>query len=301
MGESLCRIFEFQSKKVRRINHLGDWGTQFGMLVAHMMEQYPDYLDSMPNLTDLETFYTQAKQKFKKDEEFKKKSQEFVVKLQAYDESVLKAWKILCSISKEYYKIIYKRLDISLEDYGESYYNEMIPGVIEELKSKKLTKMDQGALCMYLPKEKVPLMLIKSDGGYNYDTTDMAAVWFRLVKWKAQRVVYLTDVGQYPHFKKVFIAAGLAGWHKKGETQLDHMGFGLVLGKDHKKFSTSEGGTVKLLLLLDEAKSRAKKQLEERLKEHKSETQLEAKEINKASEILGISAIKYFDLKQNRI
>jgi arginyl-tRNA synthetase len=113
----------------------------------------------------------------------------------------------------EYFSLIYKRLNITVEAYGESYYNQFIPKIIEILKEKNLTKMDEGALCLYVPKHKVPLMLLKSDGGYNYDTTDMAAAWLRMVDWKCDRAVYITDVGQFDHFDKIFKGAELAGWY----------------------------------------------------------------------------------------
>ena len=186
MGETLCRILEFQGYDVRRINHLGDWGTQFGMLISYMKRKYPDYLNQQPNLRDLETFYKESKQLFNTDPEFKKISQQEVVKLQSGDKDCLNAWKILCKISESFYQQIYKRLYITINNYGESYYNEMIPAVLKELGEKNLIKEDKGAQCVFLPKEKVPLMVVKSDGGYNYDTTDIAAVRFRLLDWKAK-------------------------------------------------------------------------------------------------------------------
>lgn len=122
---------------------------------------------------------------------------------------------MLCDISMSYFNKIYDRLDIDVEEYGESYYNDLIPGVLKELEEKKLTKIDQGATCLYVKKYKNPLMLVKSDGGFNYDSTDMAAAWFRLIQWKANRVIYLTDVGQSLHFDTLFEACKLAGWHTK--------------------------------------------------------------------------------------
>ena len=145
----------------------------------------------------------------------------------------------------------------------------MIPDVIEELKKKDLVKMDDGALCMFLPpkkknKERIPLMLIKSDGGYNYDTTDMAAARYRLMNLKADRCIYITDLGQENHFDNIFKGAELAGWHTPPKTQMQHMGFGIVLGDDGKRMKTRSGKTVKLMGLLDEAKEKAKDQLMQR-------------------------------------
>jgi arginyl-tRNA synthetase len=275
------------------------------MLIAHMMDIYPDYLEKQPELKDLETFYKESKKRFDSDEEFKKRAQTNVVKLQSGDEDFLKAWKILCDVSRSFFEIIYKRLWITNEEYGESFYNNMIPSVIEELESKNLIKVDQGAKCLFVPKKKVPLMVQKSDGGYNYDTTDLAAARFRLLDWKATRVIYSTDVGQFPHFDLIFRASEMAGWHTPGKTRMEHMGFGIVLGEDGGRIKTREGKSVKLMDLLDEAALRAQKQLEERFSSAEdtegSKTMLEKKDIAQAAEVLGIAAVKYFDLRQNRI
>lgn len=307
LGESICRVLEAKGHKVLRVNHVGDWGTQFGMLIAHMQDTYPDYLNQSPNLKDLEAFYAESKKRFDSDASFKERAQKLVVKLQSGDEGCLKAWKILCDVSRAFFHEIYKRLDIKNEEFGESFYNPMIPGVLEELKKKDLTKMDKGALCMYIPKKKLPLMLVKSDGGFNYDTTDVAAAWYRLTQLKAQRVIYLTDVGQYPHFELVFEAAKLAGWHTPPKTRMEHMGFGLVLGPDGEKMKTRNGKNVKLMDLLDEARDTAEKELENRGDhdeeggESKKKTQLSTEEFKKAAEVLGIDAVKYFDMRQNRM
>lgn len=299
MGESICRVLEFLGDEVIRVNHLGDWGTQFGMLIHYLQEQYPNYIENTPDVSDLTNFYKEARAKFDSDAEFKKKSQEKVVALQKGDEDCRKAWKILCEVSMIYFNQIYKRLDISVKEYGESYYNSMIPDVLKELEEKKLTKIDKGAVCLFVKKFKNPLMLLKSDGGFNYDSTDMAAAWFRLVQWKAQRVIYLTDVGQSLHFDTLFEAAKLAKWYTK-ENKMEHMKFGIILGEDGKRLKTRNGKTVKLALLLDEAKESAKARIKERLSEE-CNTQIKEEEIDDIAETLGIACVKYFDLKQNRI
>lgn len=329
LGESICRVLEAKGHKVKRMNHLGDWGTQFGMLIAHMQDSFPEYLTTMPNLKDLETFYKQSKKRFDEDAAFKERAQKLVVKLQSGDEDCLKAWRILCDVSRSFFNMIYKRLNITIEEFGESFYNPMIPGVLNILKEKNLTTMDKGALCMFIPKKKLPLMVVKSDGGYNYDTTDMAAAWYRLTQLKADRVIILTDVGQYPHFELIFEGAKLAGWHVPPKTRMDHMGFGLVTGADGQKIKTRSGETAKLMDLIDEATDRARKELQSReeaeqeAEEKKNEekkaeeaedaqakkkefdaqkkTQLSEEEFDKASEVLGVAAIKYFDMRQNRI
>ena len=304
IGESVCRLFEYLGHNVERVNHVGDWGTQFGMLIAHMMDSYPNYLDSQPDLKDLETFYKQSKKRFEAEPEFKKRAQENVVKLQQGDKEFLKAWEILCELSRTFFRKIYARLDITNNEYGESFYNAMIPSVIQELEEKNLIKLDDGAKCLFVPKKKVPLMVVKSDGGYNYDTTDLAAARFRLIEWKADRVVYLTDVGQFPHFDLIFRASEMAGWHCPPKTRMEHMGFGIVKGEDGTRIKTRSGKSVKLMDLLDEATQRAKKQLQERFStdsEKDKKTNLDEKDIDNAAEVLGIAAIKYYDLRQNRI
>lgn len=183
IGESICRILEYTGNEVKRINHLGDWGTQFGMLIAHMEEAFPNYIESMPDVKDLNSFYKEAKAKFS-EPEFKKKSQQTVVKLQSGDEKARKAWKMLCELSRSYFEQIYQRLDAKIEDRGESFYNEMIPSVIEECETKGLVKVDDGAKCIFIEGEEKPLIVVKSDGGYNYDSTDMAAVRHRLLEEK---------------------------------------------------------------------------------------------------------------------
>lgn len=310
MGESICRIMEYMGNEVFRINHIGDWGTQFGMLICHLFDCYPDYLEKQPILSDLETFYVAAKKKFKEDPEFKKRSQETVVRLQSGDQNCLKAWKVICDISRGFFEMIYKRLEITNNEFGESFYNPFIPSVIKELEEKNLIKVDEGAKCMFIPGKDVPLMVQKSDGGYGYDTTDLAAARYRLETLKVDRILYLTDVGQYPHFELIFKAAFMAGWAKEGKHRLDHMGFGLIQGENGGKMATRDGGNVKLMSLLDEATTRSKDKIHERLhggadKEGEeaveSTTQLTEAEIAEAAEVMGMDAVKYFDLNQNRI
>ncbi len=280
------------------------------MLIGYMREQYPDFLNNPPQLTDLEAFYKAAKKRFDEDPEFKKRSQLNVVQLQAGDPDSLKVWSSICDISRQYFMQIYKRLGITNNEYGESFYNNMIPGVIKELEDKGLIKVDDGAKCIFVEGFPEPVIAVKSDGGYNYDSTDLAAVRYRLLDLKADRSIYITDSGQEGHFFKIFKVAQLAGWFDPKKQRLDHMGFGVVLGDDGKKFKTRSGEAVKLLVLLDEAKERALNVLKGRLeagegKEGK-ETQeqksnLAPEEIDQAAEKIGTAAIKYFDLKQNRI
>ena len=221
---------------------------------------------------------------------------------------------MLCELSRLEFQKIYDRLDIKLEEVGESFYNPMLAPMVEELLEKKIAVEDKGAICVFVPKQKVPLIIRKSDGGFNYDTTDMAALRYRANEVKADRVVYVTDVGQEFHFKLIFAGGIAANFYDPKKTILNHMQFGMVLqeskevGEDGKevvkaeKIKTREGKSIKLAELLDEAKSRAIKMFEERMGSEDAEgkVQVEKDQIEETAERLGISAIKYYDLKQNR-
>eukprot|EP00920_Eleutheroschizon_duboscqi_P026538 GHVT01065255.1.p1 GENE.GHVT01065255.1~~GHVT01065255.1.p1 ORF type:complete len:599 (+),score=160.05 GHVT01065255.1:195-1991(+) len=262
IGESICRILSYCGHDVQRINHVGDWGTQFGMLIEHMMEEYPTFQDDAVDIGDLQTFYRAAKDRFDKDEAFKKRAQMMVVKLQGGDPFALKAWKLICAVSRAEFEKVYTRLGITLEERGESFYNELIPDTVQELTEKGLVVESDGAKCVFCGTNKVPLMVVKSDGGYGYDSTDVAAIKHRLVASQKQWLIYVTDLGQEDHFLKIFECAKQAGWHVPPVTRVDHMGFGVVQGEDGKKFKTRSGELVKLVDLLDEAAERAEKEIE---------------------------------------
>jgi hypothetical protein len=208
IGEAVCRILEYTGSNVLRVNHVGDWGTQFGMLIQYLKEEYPDFAAAsgggsdgndanMPNITDLTLFYKNAKSRFDESPEFKKISQLNVVKLQAGDPECQRIWQVLCDISRREFEKVYNRLDITVEECGESFYNDKIPAVIDEFVDRGMISVEEGgAKCVFVPKFKVPLMLQKSDGGYGYDSTDMAAIKFRLHTLKASHLVYITDFTQ---------------------------------------------------------------------------------------------------------
>ena len=206
-------------------------------------------------------------------------------------------------MSRDYLQLVYDRLDIKIEDFGESFYNPMLNDIKEELVAKGFAVESEGALVFNVEGHKVPLMVQKSDGGFGYDSTDLAAAKYRLVTLGMQRVIYVTDSGQGPHFYELFDAAKLVGWHNPPYTRLDHAGFGVVLGPDGKKFKTREGETVKLINLLNEAHNRAQSQLEQRDSDPVigNRTHVTSEDFDRAAEVLGMAAIKYFDLKQNRI
>ena len=293
IGESVCRILEYIGNDVKRINHVGDWGTQFGMLIQYLKEEYPDFTGDIPNITDLTEFYKNAKKRFDDSPEFKKVSQLNVVKLQAGDEECRKIWQVLCDVSRKEFEKVYNRLDITVEECGESFYNDKIPPVIQEFDDKGLISVeDGGAKCVFVPKYKVPLMLQKSDGGYGYDSTDMAAIKYRVEDVGASHIVYITDFTQGDHFQMVFAAAKKIGWVTDESHRLDHIGFGTVQGEDGKRFKTRSGDTVRLVDLLDEAVSRMETSLKER-------SNIPEEEIHATACAMGYGAVKYFDLRRN--
>ncbi|WP_066378733.1 arginine--tRNA ligase [Anabaena sp. CA = ATCC 33047] len=305
IGDCIARILEFRGHDVLRLNHVGDWGTQFGMLIAYLREVYPEALTTANALDigDLVSFYRKAKQRFDADETFQETARQEVVRLQAGAEDTLHAWKLLCEQSRQEFQVIYDFLNIQLTERGESFYNPLLPTVVEELDQTGLLVENQGAKCVFLDGftnregEPLPLIVQKSDGGYNYATTDLASVRYRIQKDEAKRIIYVTDAGQANHFAQFFQVARKAGWIPD-DVELVHVPFGLVLGEDGKKFKTRSGDTVRLRDLLDEAVSRAHADLETRLKEEEREETAEF--INKVAEVVGISAVKYADLSQNR-
>jgi arginyl-tRNA synthetase len=309
IGDALARVLEFRGHPVRRLNHVGDWGTQFGMLITHLKEVAPEALTTADavDLGDLVAFYRQAKARFDADEEFQRRSREEVVKLQGGDPLTLKAWGLLCEQSRREFQLIYDRLDIRLSERGESFYNPFLAGVVADLETAGLLVIDDGAGCVFLEgvtgKDGNPLPLIvrKSDGGFNYATTDLAAIRYRFAPAPAGdgagRVIYVTDAGQASHFAGVFQVAERAGWIPAG-ARLEHVPFGLVQGEDGKKLKTRSGDTVRLKDLLDGAVERAEADLRRRLaEEERSESEAF---IHHAATTVGLAAVKYADLSANR-
>lgn len=303
IGDCLARLFEFLGHDVLRLNHIGDWGTQFGMLIAYMRAEVPSVLEGRQktDLPALMGWYRASKKRFDEDPHFKKEAQLQVVKLQGGDEIALAAWQMICDISREAFQEIYSLLDVHLLERGESFYNSYLPEVVDDLDRRGMITLSDGAKCIYLEGyegrdgKPFPIIIQKSDGGYNYDTTDMAAVRHRIEEEKAHRIIVVTDAGQSLHFEMIFKAAEKAGYFDRSKVRIDHVPFGVVLGPDGKKFKTRSGETEKLIDLLLEAVTQAEKILKERLPE------LSEKEIRQMAEILGIDAIKYADLSSHRI
>ncbi|KAK2397996.1 Arginyl-tRNA synthetase, class Ic [Trifolium repens] len=302
IGDTLARMLEFSRVElVTRRNHVGDWGTQFGMLIEYLFEKFPNQEDvSETAIGDLQALYKASKVRFDDDPEFKLRAQQAVVLLQSGDTRYRKAWQQICDISRAEFDKVYQRLGVQLEEMGESFYNPYIPGVIEQLDKLGLVEESDGARVIYVEGVNIPLIAVKRDGGYNYFSTDLASLWYRLNKEKLEWIVYVTDIGQQQHFDMLFKAFRRAGWLPRNENtypKCTHIGFGLVLGDDGKRFQSRSSEVVRLVDLLDEAKSRCKTALLER----DTTNDWSEEEIEKTSEAIGYGAVKYADLKINRL
>lgn len=305
IGDCIARILEFRDHHVLRLNHVGDWGTQFGMLITYLREVCPEALTTAEavDLGDLVSFYRQAKKRFDTDEAFQEAARQEVVKLQAGAEDTKRAWQLLCEQSRREFQVIYDLLDVHITERGESFYNPLLPDIVKDLEQSGLLVEDQGAKCVFLEGftnkkgEPLPLIVQKSDGGYNYATTDLAALRYRIQQDGANRIIYVTDAGQANHFAQVFQVAQRAGWLPE-TVEVVHVPFGLVLGEDGKKLKTRSGETVRLRDLLDEAIARARADLETRIQ---AEGRQETEEfIEHVAQVVGMAAVKYADLSQNR-
>lgn len=303
IGDALARVLEALGHRVIRQNHLGDWGTPFGMLIEHMLDLGEAAASQELSVGDLDAFYRQARAKFDGDPAFAERSRRRVVRLQGGDEQTLALWRQLVRESTRYFESVYRRLGVTLTDAdfaGESFYNPMLPDVIEELGRKGLARESEGALCVFpagfTGKDGAPLPLIvrKQDGGYGYATTDLAAIRHRLTTVGARRIVYVVGAPQSQHFAMVFATAREAGWLAP-PARAEHVAFGSVLGADKKMFKTRSGDTVKLSDLLDEATERASKVVREKNPE------LDAEAGGAVARAVGVGAVKYADLSSDRI
>ncbi|CAJ2636644.1 unnamed protein product [Trifolium pratense] len=302
IGDTLARMLEFSRVElVTRRNHVGDWGTQFGMLIEYLFEKFPNQEDvSETAIGDLQALYKASKLRFDDDPEFKLRAQQAVILLQSGNPRYRKAWQQICAISRAEFDKVYQRLGVQLEEMGESFYNPYIPGVIEQLDKLGLVEESDGARVIYVEGVNIPLIAVKRDGGYNYFSTDLASLWYRLNKEKLEWIVYVTDIGQQQHFDMLFKAFRRAGWLPHNENvypKCTHIGFGLVLGDDGKRFRSRSSEVVRLVDLLDEAKRRCKTALLER----DTTSDWSEEEIEKISEAIGYGAVKYADLKINRL
>jgi len=304
IGDCLARIFELLDYEVLRLNHIGDWGTAFGMLIAYL-KQYvkPAVADfEQIQLADLVMWYKAAKHRFDCDATFKKQAQLEVVALQGGDPLALQYWQLICKISARAYQQIYTTLDIKITNRGESFYQPMLAELVADLQQQGLIELSDGAKCLYLKgfnnREGAPLpfMVQKSDGGYNYATTDLAALRHRIDVEHASRLIYVTDAGQTTHFQMLFAAAEQAGYLDRRQVRCDHVAFGLVLRPDGKKFKTRSGDTERLSDLLTQAITQAEKILETR-----ASPALSGPDKAKIAQALGLGAVKYADLSCHRV
>jgi arginyl-tRNA synthetase len=299
IGDGVARVLEFLGDEVIRQNHVGDWGTQFGMLLAYMQEN-PEAAES--ELADLEGFYRAAKKRFDDSAEFAERARELVVQLQAGDAECLRLWHRFNDISLSHCQALYDRLGVKLsmaDVKGESAYNDDLANVVADLKAKGLLSESDGAQCVFMQAftnaegNPLPLIVQKAGGGYLYATTDLAAIRHRANGLKADRALYFVDQRQALHFQMVFTAARLAGF-APADMQLEHMGFGTMNGADGRPFKTRDGGTVKLVDLLDEAEERAYTLVKGKNPE------LDETELRQIARAVGIGAVKYADLAKHR-
>ncbi|HED3065450.1 TPA: arginine--tRNA ligase [Kluyvera ascorbata] len=301
IGDAAVRTLELMGHKVIRANHVGDWGTQFGMLIAYLEKQQQENAGEMA-LADLEGFYREAKKHYDEDEAFAERARSYVVKLQGGDEYFRKMWRQLVDITMTQNQLTYDRLNVTLtrdDVMGESLYNPMLPGIVADLKAKGLAVESEGATVVFLDefknKEGEPMGVIiqKKDGGYLYTTTDIACAKYRYETLHADRVLYYIDSRQHQHLMQAWTIVRKAGY-VPDSVPLEHHMFGMMLGKDGKPFKTRAGGTVKLADLLDEALERARRLVAEKNPE------MPADELEKLSNVVGIGAVKYADLSKNR-
>ncbi|AHJ73492.1 arginine--tRNA ligase [Kosakonia sacchari] len=301
IGDASVRTLEFLGHNVIRANHVGDWGTQFGMLIAYLELQQQENAGEMA-LADLEGFYREAKKHYDEDAAFAERARAYVVKLQGGDEYCREMWRKLVDITMSQNQKTYERLNVTLtrkDVMGESLYNPMLPGIVEDLKAKGLAVESEGATVVFLDeyknKEGEPMGVIiqKKDGGYLYTTTDIACAKYRYETLHADRVLYYIDSRQHQHLMQAWTIVRKAGY-VPDSVPLEHHMFGMMLGKDGKPFKTRAGGTVKLSDLLDEALERARRLVAEK------NPDMSADELEKLANAVGIGAVKYADLSKNR-
>ncbi len=298
IGDAIARVLEFLGHQVVRHNHVGDWGTQFGMLIAHL----DAIADPATELADLEKFYQAARQRFDQDEAFADLSRQYVVKLQSGDSHVRQMWQRFIAESLAHGQRIYDALGVGLQPAdvrGESAYNDDLPRVVEDLRAQGLLVESNGAQCVFLAEftnkdgQITPVIVQKSDGGYLYATSDLAAVRYRAEELAADRILYIVDARQSFHLQQVFAVARAAGY-APATTALEHHAFGAILGADNRPFKTRVGGTVRLMDVLEEGVARAFAQVSEK------NPALDEAERRQIAEVIGIGSIKYMELSFNR-
>jgi arginyl-tRNA synthetase len=304
VGDAIARVLEFAGHRVIRDNHVGDWGTPFGMLIEQLLDVGEDSAEAALLTTDPNAFYQAARRKFDHDPEFTERARSRLVRLQAGDPDTMAIWQRLVDISRGYLHQVYARLQVSLTDAdirGESFYHDMLADTVSELEERGIATYNEGALCAFpagftgREGRPLPLIIRKSDGGYNYATTDLAAVRYRVDKLSADRSVYVVGSEQALHFQMVFAVAREAGWIPEG-ARFEHAQIGMVLGQDGNRLKTREGETPKLSGLLQEGVDRARGILDEL----DAASRFEPAELDAVAEAVGIGAVKYADLSTAR-
>jgi arginyl-tRNA synthetase len=302
IGDALCRVLELAGYSVLRENHIGDWGTPFGMLIEHMLDIGEEKAVNELSVGDLDTFYRRARVSFDEDEAFRERSRRRVVLLQSGDEGTCRMWRVLVDRSVEYFDEVYAELGVLLTDddvVGESFYNDMLPEVVRDLDALGLLVESEGALCVFPPGftnregDALPLIVQKSDEGFGYPATDLAAIRDRVGRLGARCIVYVVGAPQAQHLEMCFTVARMAGW-LPDSVQAVHVAFGNVLGPDHKMLRSRSGAPVKLVELLDEAVERAETAISER------DPQLPMAQRHEVARMLGMGAVKYADLSTER-
>jgi arginyl-tRNA synthetase len=302
IGDAVVRLLDWLGHQVIKANHVGDWGTPFGMLIEHLVDLGEDEAAHELSVGDLTAFYQAARQKFDADDSFKERSRQRVVALQGGDETTLRLWHLLVDQSERYFLAVYDRLDVRLakpDFVGESFYNDMLESVVDELAELGMLRDSEGAKCVFpagftnRDGDPLPLIVRKSDGGYGYAATDLAAIRYRTGKLAATRLLYVVGTPQNQHLEMVYEAAREAGWLVE-PARAEHVGFGSVLGTDGKILRTRAGTSIKLIELLDEAVARAADVVAEK------NPSLDLAEREAVAGIVGIGAVKYADLSTDR-
>jgi arginyl-tRNA synthetase len=306
IGDALARMLAFLGHDVRRENHIGDWGTPFGMLIEHLIDTGEEAGAEELSTGDLTGFYQQARASFDADPTFADRSRHRVVLLQSGDQETLRLWRVLVGESVRYFDAVYAKLGVELTDddiVGESFYNDMLPLVVDELDAEGLLVVDDGAKCVFPPGftnregDPLPLIVQKSDGGYGYATSDLAAIRHRVRDLGAKRILYVVGAPQAQHFSMCFAVATMAGW-LTDDVAAVHVSFGNVLGADHRMLATRAGQSVKLVDLLDEAVVRAKQAMADRTAvDPNNATGVDDDQV---ATMVGIGAVKYSDLSTDR-
>jgi arginyl-tRNA synthetase len=300
IGDAIAHVYEHLGDQLDRVNHIGDYGAQFGMLLVHLEDERT--ADADLQMADVETFYRAANARVKDDPDFYERSRQRVVDLQAGEPSARATWREFLDMTRRANQPVYDLLGIhDLEERGESFYEPMLDDVVAELDAKGLLVEDRGARVLYVPGytnregDPLPLIVVNQHGGYGYATTDLAAIRHRVRDLGADRVIYVVAADQHQHLEMVFEAARMAGW--VADQLIEHVAFGLVLGEDNKKLSTRTGDNPKLVDLLTEAVERARTFIVERAAEREQDV---PDDVDHVANVIGIGAVKYADLSQNR-